>query len=88
VPPEELEKPDLSPLSQSAEYLRGWEKLVIDRRCLAGGGHSVCLAPLKAVDEDPDEAGALHDIHFTNPGAGSAKSSQVTTLHSHRAPQT
>jgi hypothetical protein len=39
-------------------------KLAIDRRCLAGGGHSAWSAPLRAVDEDPDEAGALFDFHF------------------------
>ena len=53
--------------------MRGWAKLVIDRRCLAGGGHSAWSAPPRAVDEDPDEAGALLDFHFTNPSAGSGR---------------
>jgi hypothetical protein len=53
--------------------MRGWAKLVIDRRCLAGGGHSVWSAPPKVLDEDPDEAGALLDFHFTNPSAGSGR---------------
>ena len=53
--------------------MRGWAKLVIGRRCLAGGGHSAWSAPLKAVDEDPDEAGALLDFHFSNPSAGSGR---------------
>ena len=33
-------------------------------------GHSARPAPLKAADEDPSEAGALLNFHFTNPGAG------------------
>jgi hypothetical protein len=53
--------------------MRGWAKLIIDRRCLAGGGHSAWSAPPRAVDEDPDEAGALLDFHFTNPSAGSGR---------------
>jgi hypothetical protein len=58
--------------------MRGWAKPVIDRRCLAGGGHSAWSAPPKAVDEDPDETGALLDFHFTNPSAGSGR---VKKLH-------
>jgi hypothetical protein len=46
--------------------MRGWAKLAIDRRCLAGGEPSAWSAPPKTVDEDPDEAGALLDLHFTN----------------------
>jgi hypothetical protein len=53
--------------------MRGWAKLVIDRRCLARGGHSVWSAPPRAVDKDPDEAGALLDFYFTNPSAGSGR---------------
>jgi hypothetical protein len=49
--------------------MRGWAKLAIDRRYLAGIGHSAWSAPPRAVDEDPDEAGALLDFHFTNPSA-------------------
>jgi hypothetical protein len=48
----------------------GWAKLAIDRRCLAGSRHSAWSAPLRAMDEDPDETGALFDFHFTNPSAG------------------
>ena len=43
------------------------------KRSLAGGGHSAWSAPPRAVDEDPDEAGALLDFHFTNPSAGSGR---------------
>jgi hypothetical protein len=50
--------------------LCGWAKLAIDRRCLAGGGHSALSAPPRAVDGDPDEADALLEIHFMNPSAG------------------
>jgi hypothetical protein len=53
--------------------MRGWAKLAIERRCLAGGGHSAWSAPPKAVDEDPNVAGALLDFHFTNPSAGSGR---------------
>jgi hypothetical protein len=58
--------------------MRGWAELVIDRHYLAGGGHSAWSAPLRALDEDPDEAGALLDFHFTNPSAGSGR---VLKLH-------
>ena len=51
--------------------MRGWAKLVLDRRCLAGGGHSSWTAPPTPVDEDPDETEALLDFHFTNPSARS-----------------
>ena len=53
--------------------MRGWAQLVIDRHCLAGGGHSAWSASPTAVDEDPDEAGALLDFHFTNPSADSGR---------------
>jgi hypothetical protein len=53
--------------------MRSWAWLVIDRRCPAGGMLSAWSAPPKAVDEDPDEAGALLDFHFTNPSAGSGR---------------
>jgi hypothetical protein len=50
--------------------IRGWAKLVLDRRCLvAGGGHSAWSAPAKSVGEDPDEIDALLGFHFSNPGA-------------------
>jgi hypothetical protein len=53
--------------------MRGSVRPVIDRRYLAGGGHSAWSAPLKEVDKEPDEAGALLDFHFTNPSAGSER---------------
>jgi hypothetical protein len=53
--------------------MQGCAQLAIDRRCLAGSGHSAWSAPPKEVDEDSDEAGALLDFHFTNPSAGSGR---------------
>jgi hypothetical protein len=55
----------LGPLaSRGSIWGYGIKKLVIDQRCLAGGGQSAWSAPPKEVDEDPDEAGAL--LHFTS----------------------
>ena len=48
---------------------RGWAKLILDRRCFAGGDPS-WSAPPTTTQEDPDESAALFDFHFANPGAG------------------
>jgi hypothetical protein len=45
-------------------------QLFVDTLCRGGKPWS---APPRAVDEDPDEAGALLDFHFTNPSAGSGR---------------
>jgi hypothetical protein len=66
--------------------MRGWAKLVIDRRCLAGGGHSAWSAPPKAVDEGPDEAGALLLTFFFSRAASTRGSSTLLLLRYDRYP--